>query len=270
LFSTTTAAMLARGHGLPYAVRLDSPAALNRPGARNAPVRRLERRSLARARLIIPIGAAGAAALPAGSAPAEVVPVPIEPSGDTEGPRDRDLAVGYASDMAKGLDLLCAAWAQVGGSGRLEIFGVERDAALAFLRRRNLPEPPRTRFRGIVAADAFRATLRRARCFISAARWEDFGQAPLEALRDGALLVTTPARGPYEALAIGRELDPGLVAPDLDPASLATAIRAAWALDDGAHAEYRARAAPLLEPYRRRSALAALSERVLPVLLAPR
>jgi hypothetical protein len=169
--------------------------------------------------------------------------------------------------MAKGLDLLCAAWAQVGGSGRLEIFGVERDAALAFLRRRNLPEPPRTRFRGIVAADAFRATLRRARCFISAARWEDFGQAPLEALRDGALLVTTPAQGPYEALAIARELDPGLVTSDLDPASLAAAIRAAFALGGASHAAYRARSAPLLEPYRRQSAVAALSERVLPVLL---
>jgi hypothetical protein len=267
LFSTTTAAMLARGHGLPYAVRLDSPAALNRRGARNAPVRRLERRSLGRARLIIPIGAAGAAALPAGSAPAEVVPVPIEPSGDTEGPRDLDLAVGYASDTAKGLDLLCAAWAQVGGSARLEIFGIERDAALSFLRRRSVSEPPRVRFRGIVGADAFRATLRRARCFVSAARWEDFGQAPLEALRDGALLVTTPAEGPYEALAIARELDPGLVTPDLDPASVAAAIRAAFGLDGASHAAYRARSAPLLEPYRRQSAVTALSERVLPVLL---
>ena len=268
LFSTTTAAMLAASDGLPYAVRLDSPAALNRPGARNAPVRRLERRSLARARLLIPLGAAGAAALPAGSARAEVVPVPIEPSGDITGARDLDLAVGYAADKAKGLDVLCAAWAQVGGPPRrLEIFGIEREAARAFLGRRGVSEPPGVTFRGIVSAGQFRAALRAARCFISAARWEDFGQAPLEALRDGALLVTTPAGGPYEALAIARELDRELVATDRQAPALATAIAAAYARDDAARASYQASAADRLEPYRREAAVAALRARVLPALL---
>jgi len=36
VISSTTAAMLADTGGLPYAVRLDAPARLNRPGARNA------------------------------------------------------------------------------------------------------------------------------------------------------------------------------------------------------------------------------------------
>ena len=270
LFSTTTAALLAAADGLAYAVRLDSPAALNRPGVRNAPVRALERRSLARARLTIPLGAAGAAALPAGSARPEVVPVPIDPSGDITGPRDLDLAVGYAADRAKGLDLLCAAWAQVpGGTRRLEIFGIEPDAALAFLARRGVTKPAGVTFRGTVSSEAFRASLRTARCFISAARWEDFGQAPLEALRDGALLVTTPAGGPYEALAIARGLDRGLVAANLEPASLATATNAAYARDDAARAVYQTRAAQRLEPYRRPAAVAALRTRVLPVLLGP-
>ncbi len=269
LFSTTTAALLADTEGLPYAVRLDSPAALNRPGARNALVRALERRSLARARLLIPLGSVGAAALPAGSARAEVVAVPIEPSGDVGGARDLDLAVAYAADNAKGLDVLCAAWAQVADPPRrLEVFGIGRDAALAFLARRGVSEPPAVTFRGLVSADAFRGSLRTARCFISAARWEDFGQAPLEALRDGALLVTTPAGGPYEALAIARDIDPGLVAADLEPLSLATAIRAAYTRDDAARAAYQARAAVRLEPYRRAAAVAALRTRVLPALLA--
>jgi len=269
LFSTVTAAMLARSQGTPYGVRLDSPAALNRWGARNAPVRWLERRSLARARVIIALGEAGAAALPAGSARAEIVPVPIDPCGDMKTARDLDLAVAYVPDpKAKGLDVLCAAWTEVaGGTRRLEIFGIERDAALAFLRRRRLGEPPAVRFRGFVDHQTFRAALRAARCFVSAARWEDFGQAPLEALRDGALLVTSPARGPYEALAIARDLDRGLVAEDRDAVSLAAALRAAYARGDGARAAYQARAEVRLEPYRRQAAVTVLRGRVLPVLL---
>jgi hypothetical protein len=270
LFSTTTAALLAPRVGLPYAVRLDSPAALNRRGVLNSPVRKLERRSLAAARVLIPLGAAGAAAIPPGSAEAEIVPVPIEPSGDVDGPRDADLAVAYTPDpKAKGLARLCAAWARVaGGSRRLEVFGVERDAALAFLARRRVAAPPQSiTFRGFVSSDEFRTALRGALCFVSAASWEDYGQAPLEALRDGALLATAPSDGPYEALAIARDLDARLVASDLEPASLAAAIRSAFERDAPARTAYQRRAAARLEPYRWEQAVQALRTRVLPVLL---
>lgn len=273
LFSTTTTGLLAGSAaaraGLPYAVRLDSPAALNRGGALNAPVRWLERRSLAQARLILPLGSRGAAALPFGSARAEVVPVPIEPCDDVCGPRDPKLAVAYVPDpKTKGLTLLCAAWAQSGGdSRRLEVFGIEPDRARSFLTRSRLPEPPAITFRGYVSAGAFRVALRRARCFISAASWEDYGQAPLEALCDGALLVTAPAAGAYEALALARDLDPALVAPDMEAASLAAAIRAAFARDGEACAAYRDRAAARLAPYRWPRAVDALRIRVLPALL---
>jgi len=270
LFSTTTAALLAPPIRVPYAVRLDSPAALNRRGVLNAPVRVLERRSLAGARLLIPLGAAGAAAIPPGSAATEVVPVPIEPSGDVDGVRDTDLAVAYTPDpKAKGLARLCAAWAQVAdGARRLEVFGITNDAALAFLARRKMPQPPPSiTFRGFVSIEDFRATLRRAQCFVSAARWEDYGQAPLEALRDGALLVTAPSDGPYEALAIARDLDPRMVAQDLEAFSLAAAISAAFERDDPARTAYRQRAAARLEPYRWQHAVTALRTRVLPALL---
>ncbi|PZS09860.1 MAG: hypothetical protein DLM64_09785 [Solirubrobacterales bacterium] len=269
VFSTTTTALLASRPGIPYAVWLDSPAALNRPGALNAPVRALERRSLARARLVIPMGDVGAAALPAGSAPHQVVPVPINPSGDPGGPRDPDLAVAYTpGSKAKGLDLLCAAWARVArGSRRIEVFGIERAAALAFLARRGVAEPPGVTFRGFAPAADFRAALRTARCFVSAARWEDYGQAPLEALRDGTLLVTAPAGGPYEALAIAGELDRDLVARDLEPASLAAAIEAAFQRDHASRVEYRRRAAARLEPYEWQACVSALRTRVLPILL---
>ena len=217
LFSSTTAAMLADPGGLPYAVRLDSPAALNRPGPHNAIVRAIERRSLSRARLVVALGRAGAAALPRTSAPAEIVPVPIEPSGDPGGPRDARLAVAYVPDpKAKGLTLLCAAWEQADtAERRLEVFGIEPRRAREFLARSGSQPPPGIEFRGFVGAAQFRARLRGARAFISAARWEDYGQAPLEALSDGALLVTAPAQGPYEALAIARELDSRVGRPDV-------------------------------------------------------
>ena len=275
VFSTTTAAMLADTAGLPYAVRLDSPAILNRPGARNAPVRALERRSLGRARLILALGAAGAAALPVGSAPAQLVPVPVNSSNEVRagatGERDPDLAVAYVPDpRTKGLLRLCQAWDRaVTEDRRLDVFGIDGAAARAWLDRHGWTVPAGITFHGYVSAPVFRATVRRCRCYISAASWEDYGQAPLEALADGALLVTTPADGAYEALALARDLDPGLVAGDLEPGSLAAAIDAAFDCDDAGRARYRARAAELLEPYGWRPAVETLRSRVLPALLDP-
>ena len=108
---STTAAMLADPGELPFAVRLDAPALLNRPGARNAALHALERRALRRARLVLPWSAAARHALPAGSAPALVLPPPVERSGEPPWRRD-DLAVAYTPDVkAKGLDIVCAAWA---------------------------------------------------------------------------------------------------------------------------------------------------------------
>ncbi len=71
--------------------------------------------------------------------------------------------------------------------------------------------PPGVRFTGRLEPDAYRALVRRARVFVAAPRREDFGIAPLEALADGCLLVTTPSPGPYPALGLARELDPRLV-----------------------------------------------------------
>lgn len=265
--STTTAALMAPLAGRPYAVRLDSPALLNRPGRRNAVQHALERRSLGAARLVLPMSRAAEAALPAGSAPSIVVPMPIEPSGPPE-PRAR-LAVAYTPDpKAKGLDLLAAAWGQAAVPGaRLEVFGMGAERGRAFLARFGIQEPEGLEWRGWVPAREFRAALRRAHVHITSARWEDFGHAQLEALADGALLATTPAGGPFEALAFARELDPRLVAADVSPAALATAIRAAFTVTDAAAARYRQGAAARLEPYRPGAVRDAIAQRVLPALL---
>ena len=106
--------------------------------------------------------------------------------------------------------------------------------------------------------EEYRALVRRARVYVAAPRREDFGIAPLEALADGCMLVTTPAPGPYPALGLARALDPRLVGDDLAPC-----LRAA--LDDPV-ADYARRAAPLLAPFSREAVDATIIERVVPRL----
>ena len=113
--------------------------------------------------------------------------------------------------------------------------------------------------RGALAPAEYRALLRRARVFVAAPRREDYGIAPLEALADGCMLVTTPAPGAYPALDLACELDRRLVADDLVPA-----LRAA--LDRPAPG-YAFRAAELLEPFSRAAVDATVTETVLPRLL---
>ena len=104
-----------------------------------------------------------------------------------------------------------------------------------------------------------RALQRRARVYVAAPLREDFGIAPLEALADGCMLVTTPSPGPYPALGLARRLDPRLVSEDLAPA-----LRAA--LDDPV-AEYACTARQLLQPFGRDAVRETLARRVLPRLM---
>jgi hypothetical protein len=105
----------------------------------------------------------------------------------------------------------------------------------------------------------YRALLRRARVFVAAPTREDYGIAPLEALADGCLLVSTPAPGPYPALGLARALDPRLVDEDIG-----RALRIA--LDDPLPG-YAERARELLEPFGPASVDRTLAERVLPRLV---
>jgi glycosyltransferase involved in cell wall biosynthesis len=280
--SSTTASMLLPSLPVPYAVRFDAPARLNRPGARNALLRRLERRAMRRARLTIPFSVAGGEALPDGAARPVVVSPPIDPSWiDAPGeggrgaegndpPTERErLAVAYVSDpKAKGLDVLVGGWSAAAVEGaRLEVYGLDPEWARSHLRRTGIPEPDSLDLPGTVGAAEFRAALRRARVFIHGARWEDWGQAPLEALADGALLATVPSGGPYEGLRLARRLDSSLVADRIDGATLAPAIRAAFDLPDERVRAYRARAAELLRPYRSDAVQETVARELLPALL---
>ena len=142
---------------------------------------------------LAPLGAA------AGRPDSVVVPVAVQSSGRAGAVSVRDVdVVAYAADPVKRrLDFILETWQRARrGDETLVITGTDR-----------VSEAPGVRFTGRLPPDEFRALLRRARVFVAASRREDFGIAQLEALADGAMLVTTPAPGPYPALALARELD---------------------------------------------------------------
>ena len=250
VYCTTTAALL---WPRPGAIRFDAPAAANRPGRHGVWQRPVERRRLARAPLLVPqAGGALAEAGPAAAGvPAVVVPIPVEPSGPPSLAGTRDIAaLTYAANPGKkGLDRVLDAWARARRPGEeLVVTGTDR-----------VPRADGVRATGPLAPAAHRALLRRARVYVTAPRREDYGLAQLEALADGAQLVTTAAPGPYAALPLARALDARLVGDDL-----AGALRAAL---DAPSAGYAERALEAIAPFRRAAVDATVARRLLPALL---
>jgi glycosyltransferase involved in cell wall biosynthesis len=258
VFSTVTAALLQPARG-PYAVRFDSPAVLNRTGWSGAWQRRRERAVLASARVLLPQSQAAGDAAP-GSAPRVVVPVPINEFAAQE-TRDLD-AVAYAGYPEKrGLDSICRAWAAAGDGRRLVVGGIDRARAVSWLERRGLSAPQGVEWAGSLPHDDWLATVGRAKLFLNASRWEDYGVSQLEALSAGAALVTVPSPGPYEALGLARRL-----APDLVDQDLGAALTRALALGEAELARYRSDAADALAPYRPEAVQRVVAESVVPAL----
>jgi glycosyltransferase involved in cell wall biosynthesis len=261
--SATTSLLLARPR-VPWAVRFDSPTALNRTGVSGLWQRTRERQVFAAADLLLPWGEAAAqAATPiAGGTPMVRLPVPVDVPGATA-PR-RAGVVAYIGWMWKrGLDLLCEAWAHAEPGERLTIGGCDRATGVAWLARHGIAEPPGVEWVGALPRDAWLEHVARARVFVNASRREDHGLAQLEALALGTPLVTVPSPGAYEALPIARRLAPGLVAADVSAGALATALTAGLTMHDPT---YAVRAAVALEPYRRQNVLAVVRDDVLPAL----
>jgi len=258
LYSTVTAALLQPSRG-PYAVRFDSPAALNRPGLSGAWQRARERWVLGRAKLLLPWSRRAADSAPT-DVPRLVVPVPV-PAQEPAGTRDIDVLAYAGYPQKRGLDVICRAWAQVGAGRTLVVGGVEREPALAWLAKQGVAEPRGVDWRGLVPRSEWLETVGRARLFVNASRWEDYGLSQLEALSAGAALVTVPSPGPYEALSLARSLAPELVDSDLE-AALGAGLR----LGEDELAAYRARAADALAPYRPDAVQAIVSDELLPAL----
>ncbi len=233
----------------PGAIRFDAPMAANRPGRHGVWQRPVERRRLSTAPLLLPVSAMTLDETPSPRADAVVVPIPVASSGPGAPVRDVAAVTYAANPWKKGLDRVLDAWAAARRPGEeLWVAGVAPGSPIAGVR-----------WAGRLAPGEYRALLRRARVFVTAPRREDYGIAQLEALADGCVLVTTPAPGPYEALALARRLDPRLVGDDL-----AGAIR--LALDDPV-AGYAEHAAALLEPFAPAAVDAVVARDVLPRLL---
>jgi glycosyltransferase involved in cell wall biosynthesis len=229
----------------PGAIWVDAIAAENRPGRHGVWQRTVERRRLQQTPLLL---AMSERSLKPGRHPDPiVVPVPVEPSG----PRARKdiVALTYAGNPEKKrLDHILGAWSSARkGDETLVVAGID-----------GLAPAQGIELAGRLAPADYRALLRRATVFVAAPRREDYGIAPLEALADGCMLVTTPAPGPYPARDLAGRLDPRLVSDNL-PEAIRTA------LDDRSR-DYAERAAHLLEPFSRAAIDRTIAERVLPRL----
>jgi glycosyltransferase involved in cell wall biosynthesis len=245
VYATTTAALL---WPEPGAIRFDSPAAANRPGRHGIWQRPFERRRFAASPLLLPTSEGALAEAPAPHGPAIVVPIPVAPSGPPAGERDIAAITYAANPRKKGLDRVLAAWGAARREGETLVVagvaGADEDGV---------------RYTGMIPPADFRALLRRARVFVTAPRWEDYGIAQLEALSDGCVLVTNEGPGPYAALPLALRLDPRLVGD-----GLAGALRTA--LDDPVDG-YAERARAALEPWSPGAVDRVVAERVLPALL---
>jgi glycosyltransferase involved in cell wall biosynthesis len=223
IYSTTTAALF---WPRPGAIRFDAPNAQNRSGRQGFWQRPLERRRVQQSPLLLPWSSGSLSGLDARSVPKLVVPVPVEPSGDTGTERDI-AAITYAgSPIKKGLPAVLDAFASVRRPGEeLVVAGTDEAELRATLLYDRLMSAPGVRLAGRLDRDEYRALLRRSKVYVTAPVREDYGIAQLEALVDGCRLVTTPTPGPYAALPVAQALDPRYVASDLS-SPLRTALNA--------------------------------------------
>ena len=151
---------------------------------------------------------------------------------------------------------------------RLEVFGLDPDWARSHLRRTGVPEPATLDLRGTVPAAEFRARLRRAHAYVAGARWEDWGQAPLEALADGALLATVPSGGPVRGPAAGaraRRRRSWRARSTARRSPRRSAPRSS--MPEERVRAYRERAAELMRPYRSEAVQETVTRELLPALL---
>jgi glycosyltransferase involved in cell wall biosynthesis len=270
VYSSVTAALLQPPRA-PYAVRFDTLAALNRPGLGGAWQRSREKDSLAKAKLLLPMSeqvARAARGLVDDAPQAVVVPPPVARAEPQAG-RDLDAAAYAGNPHKRGLELLCEAWSSAAPAGaRLVIGGVNAGEARRRLRRTGVAEPEGVEWVGPVSGQRWLEIVARARVFVNASRYEDWGLAQMEALAAGTPLVTVPTPGPNAALPLARRLAPELVAGERSAPALASALRTGLALASASRRAYAERAAELLRPYEREVVARVVAEDVVPFLLS--
>lgn len=252
------------------AIRIDGLAASTRQKRRDYVTRLLERRCLREASLLLPYTqrVAREAAELAPGRPTRVWPSPVSPGPGWASSRTRG-AVCYANDpYKKGLDIAVGAWTLVGAQdSTLFVTGISETDARRYLRRRRVEVPSSVVFCGRMSSDAYRLLSSTVEIHLGSSRLDEFASTQLEALMDGAILVTVPSAGPIAPLDLALTLDSRLVAKSISSSDLGVALEQAMRLPEAERATYRARAAALMQPFDRDHFLADLKMSIIPALL---
>lgn len=253
------------------AVRFDSLAQENRHGWRNSPTRWLERRRIGGARLLLPYSRASAERvrpLVGAQKPIIVWPPPIESTLGPDRVADRNGFLCYAADpWKKGLDIAVGAFSMLASAeDPLFVAGISETEARRYLNTRDVVCPDSVRFVGSLTSDEYRDLSRRCHAYLGSSRHEEYGTSQLEALADGALLITVPSGGPSIPEQYARQLDPALVASSVGIEALFESMRASkqYSLED--RQRYSARARELMADLTYRTFVRRLRMEILPLL----
>jgi glycosyltransferase involved in cell wall biosynthesis len=272
IYGTTTAALL---WPRPGAIRFDALAQRTRPGRHGLWQRAAERRRLAEASLLLPQSEASLAGAPERRARSVVVPIAVEPAAHDQAAdeavdallaplaarSEHAIGVTYAADpVKKGLDRVVGAWHAVRRDGEVLLIAGHGDLPAQVAGAEGIVDV------GRLPREVFRALVRAVGLLVTAPRREDYGLVQLEALAEGARVVTTAAPGPYAALPLVRVLWPEQVVDDPDDlAALGRAIR--FAVDARPDPVESLRATQAVAPWARDAVVAELREQVVPALL---
>lgn len=247
----------------------DTPVFACRPGRRNAVLRWRERSVMPDVRLVglQPVRFLDAYLRAFPDLRSRVIPLPVPVARVAGEPPERaDFGLLYAgSPHKKGLDIAVRAWAASRTAATLKVTGIAPEDARAFLADRGVELIPNVELLGRVSATDHRELSRRAALYLSTSRREEYGNAQLEALMDGAPLVSGPCEGTAEPRTLALELAPELVADD-PVAGVAACVRRALEMPPDRRRLYESRARDALARYSTRGFTESLERAVVPLL----
>jgi glycosyltransferase involved in cell wall biosynthesis len=203
----------------------DAPALINFTGRGSSFIASLERRRLQSSTRVISLTRYGARSAITDHGVDESRVCRVSYAAKPHRPqRGSGFALSYCAaskPYAKGLDILANSWSLLGWQMPLVVTGIPEDRAMDFLRRRGIKAEDSIRFPGTVSSTEYASLVSRCDFYVSPARWEEFGQALIDALSWGKPLAVTPSLGPSE---IARDIDANMVADSFSPEDLSRAM----------------------------------------------
>lgn len=229
----------------------DTPVRLARTGFGDAILWALERRAMKRTAVLAvqPRHSLDAyrTFFPEAASRTRFLPVPVHAPAIINRKRERFAVIYAGNPEKKGLDLAVQAWAASEIDATLVVTGLDPGTAREFLERRSITVPPNVRLLGRVAPSEHRRLTQSAAAYLSASRREEYGNAQLEALADGAILICGPCAGTAEPLEIAKTLDPCFVSNT--ERGLARTVIAAMRISEDERRDYQDAAGSLIRAY---------------------